>query len=99
MRPRSTGPGRCRKTLHWQGTIDTAHLALDLFDGQVCRKLDDGEREALGHVEDDDACPWDLLREWEWLRGEWDDATMATIGVIRACLSADRMRNSSGDWR
>lgn len=46
-------------------------LVLSLDTGWVSRL---GEDAGLGHVEDDDACPWECRDDWAVLLDRWRDA-------------------------
>ena len=54
--------------------INCGLLLLNLDTGSVYRRTGREELEWLGHIEDDDACPWECRDDWAVLLDRWRDA-------------------------
>ncbi len=76
----------------------TDQLRLDPDSGSVYRRIPDGDDEWVGHIDDDDACPMDLIGQWTFLRGEIEDARRLGDGIKAAALHAFYASRTPREW-
>lgn len=80
------------------GTIRKGSLVLFPDTGSVFLRISDGDDEYLGHIDDEDACPWEHVEEWVWLAAEIDDRRKFADACERTTLSSYYERLSPAHW-
>ena len=78
--------------------IDTLHLFLFCETGSVYLKVDDGDDERIGHIDDCDSCPWEHVAEWDWLAAEMEDRRRFADACERTVLASYYERLSPSHW-